>query len=259
MILKHKGINIFYTETGKGSAIVLLHGFLESSKIWDTFVPKLAKKNRVVCIDLLGHGNTECLGYIHTMELMAEAVEAVLKHLRIRKSTFIGHSMGGYVALAFAEKNPDNVKGLCLLNSTASADTPEKKQNRARGIIAVKQNHKTFIRHAVSNLFIPENHKKFATQIKQLIKDCQKTPLQGIVAALEGMKIREDREVLLHFSPYKKMMIIGKNDPILNYNNLISQTKDTNVNVVVLDGGHMSFIENESACLANIMHFIENN
>lgn len=259
MILKHKGINIFYTETGKGSAIVLLHGFLESSKIWDTFVPKLAKKNRVVSIDLLGHGNTECLGYIHPMELMAEAVEAVLKHLRIRKSTFIGHSMGGYVALAFAEKNPDNVKGLCLLNSTASADTPEKKQNRARGIIAVKQNHKTFIRLAVSNLFIPENHKKFATQIKQLIKDCQKTPLQGIVAALEGMKIREDREVLLHFSPYKKMMIIGKNDPILNYKNLISQTKDTNVNVVVLDGGHMSFIENESACLDNIMHFIENN
>ena len=133
--------------------------FLESSKIWKAFIPQLAKKNRVVCIDLLGHGKTDCLGYIHSMELMAEVVEFVLKHLRIRKSIFIGHSMGGYVALAFAEKNPDNVKGLCLLNSTAGADSPQKKKNRDRGISAVKQNHKTFIRIAVANLFTPKKPK----------------------------------------------------------------------------------------------------
>ena len=91
-----------------------------------------------------------------------------------------------------------------------------------------------------------------------MINECLKTPLQGIVAALEGMKIRQDREVLLHFSPYKKMMIIGKNDPALNYNSLISQTHNTNVKIVELDGGHMSFIENESECLNAITHFIEN-
>ncbi|RED50449.1 alpha/beta fold hydrolase [Seonamhaeicola aphaedonensis] len=257
MILEYKGIDIFYTDYGKGSTIVLLHGFLENSNIWKPFIPQLSKKNRVVCIDLLGHGQTGCLGYIHTMELMSEIAEVVLKHLKIRKSTFIGHSMGGYVALAFAEKNPDNVKGLCLMNSTARADTPEKQLNRDRGIEAVKQNHKTFIRIAIANLFSKKNQTLFSKEIKSLTKECLNTPLQGIIAALEGMKIREDREVLLHFSPYKKMMIIGKQDPALDYNSLKAQSKNTEVIIVELEGGHMSFIENKDDFLNSIMHFIE--
>ncbi|GAA3595431.1 alpha/beta hydrolase [Flavivirga amylovorans] len=258
MNLQYKGINVFYTDHGKGNAVVLLHGFLENTTMWNPFIPALSKKNRIICIDLLGHGKTECLGYIHTMELMAEIVQVVLKHLKIRRSTFIGHSMGGYVALAFAEKNPDALKGLCLMNSTASADTPEKRKNRDRAIIAVKQNHKTFIRMAISNLFRPKNRVIFSEEIKYLKKEALKTPLQGIIASLEGMKIRDDREALLHFTPFKKMLIISKKDPILDYNALISQTKNTHVEVVEFPDGHMSHIENESEFLHTIMHFIEN-
>ncbi|MDD7884627.1 alpha/beta fold hydrolase [Flavivirga sp. 57AJ16] len=258
MNLLYKDINVFYTDTGKGHAIVLLHGFLENASMWNTFIPTLSKKNRVICIDLLGHGKTDCLGYIHSMELMADAVQVVLKHLRIRRSTFIGHSMGGYVALAFAEKNPDELKGLCLMNSTASADTIEKKKNRDRAIIAVKQNHKMFIRMAISNLFRPKNRVIFSEKIKQLKKEALKMPLQGIVASLEGMKIRKDREALLHFTPFKKMLIIGRKDPVLDYNSLISQTKNTTVDVVEFPDGHMSHIENESEFLHIIMHFVEN-
>lgn len=258
MNIEYKGSNIFYSDSGKGHAIVLLHGFLENSSIWTPFIKELSKKNRVICIDLLGHGKTECLGYVHTMELMAEAVQAVLKHLKIRRSTFIGHSMGGYVALAFAEKNPDALKGLCLMNSTASADTIEKQQNRDRAIQAVKQNHKTFIRIAITNLFRPKNRIKFKHQIKELIKEAQETPLQGIIAALEGMKIRQDREALLHFTPFKKMMIAGKKDPVLNLDNLITQTKNTEVNLVEFPDGHMSFIENSHKLLHELVHFIEN-
>ncbi|WP_248724819.1 alpha/beta fold hydrolase [Seonamhaeicola sp. ML3] len=258
MILEYKGIPIYYTDEGKGSAVVLLHGFLENSTIWKSLAPQISKNNRVICIDLLGHGKTGCLGYIHSMELMAEVVEAVLKHLRIRKSILVGHSMGGYVALAFAEKRPDNVKGLCLMNSTSRADSPEKKINRERGIQAVKQNHKTFIRIAIKNLFTKENQDIFSKEIEALIEECLKTPLQGIVAALEGMKIREDREVLLHFSPYKKMMILGKNDPALNHKDLIAQIQNTKVKLVEFEDGHMSFIENKAELSQEIMHFIEN-
>ncbi|MDO5972238.1 alpha/beta hydrolase [Flavivirga aquimarina] len=258
MNLQYKGINVFYTDKGKGNAIVLLHGFLENASMWDTFIPTLSKKNRVICIDLLGHGKTECLGYIHTMELMAEVVHAVLKHLKIRRSTFIGHSMGGYVALAFAEKNPNALKGLCLMNSTARADTAEKKKNRDRAIVAVKKNHKIFINMAISNLFRPKNRILFSEKINQLKKEAIKMPLQGIVASLEGMKVREDREALLHFTPFKKMLIISRKDPVLNYDALISQTKNTNVNVVEFPDGHMSHIENESDFSHEIMYFIEN-
>ena len=258
MYLEYKGANIFYTDSGKGHAVVLLHGFLENSSIWTPFIKSLSKKNRIICIDLLGHGKSECLGYIHTMELMAEVVEAILKKLRIRRSTFIGHSMGGYVALAFAELNPDALKGLCLVNSTANADDFEKQQNRDRAILAVKQNHKTFIRIAINNLFRPKNRILFKKQINQLINQAQLTPLQGIIAALEGMKIRQDREALLHFSPFKKMMVISKKDPVLNFKKLIAQTKDTEVKLVELPDGHMSFIENESELLQKMMHFVEN-
>ena len=127
MILKFKGIDLFYTDEGTGTPVILLHGFLENLSMWHDLTPELSKKHRVICIDLLGHGNTACLGYIHSMELMAEAVEAILKHLQIKQSVLIGHSMGGYVALAYAENNPKNVLGLCLMNSTALADSPEKK------------------------------------------------------------------------------------------------------------------------------------
>lgn len=257
MILEYKGINIFYKDTGKGQAVVLLHGFLENLTMWNDFLPELSKKNRVVCIDLLGHGKTDCLGYVHTMELMAEAVQAVLNHLKIKTSIFIGHSMGGYVALAFAEKNPDAIKGLCLMNSTAEADSAEKKQNRDRAIKAVKQNHKTFIRLSINNLFRPKNRKLFSEDIKQITKEALQTPLQGIIAALEGMKIRPNREAVLSNKRFKTMMIISKKDPVLNYDALLIQAKKANTEIVEFPDGHMSHIENKINFLQNIMHFIE--
>lgn len=257
MILVHKGINIFYTDQGNGSTVVLLHGFLENSKMWTPFLPELTKKNRVICIDLLGHGQTSCLGYIHTMELMAEAVKAVLNHLKIKKSIFIGHSMGGYVALAFAEENPNAVTGLCLMNSTAKADSKEKKENRDRAIIAVKQNHKTFIKIAISNLFRPKNRTIFANEIKQIVKEALQTPLQGIIATLEGMKIRSNREAVLKSKLFKVMIIISEKDPVLDYNTLILQAKKASVKVVGFPDGHMSHIENKDDFLHTIKHFIE--
>jgi len=151
MHILYKNTKVSFTSIGSGPAVVLLHGFLENSSMWNQISEQISKKNRVVCIDLLGHGATENCGYIHTMEDQAEMVKAVLDHLRLRKYILIGHSMGGYIALAFAKLYPNNVKGLCLMNSTALPDSEEKKTNRDRGIVAVKQNHKTFVRIAKAN------------------------------------------------------------------------------------------------------------
>ena len=190
---QYKNTSIAYTDTGKGKAIVLLHGFLENQKMWDKYIASFAKKNRVITIDLLGHGDTECLGYVHSMEDNAEAVHAVLSELRIRKAVFVGHSMGGYVALAFAELYPDAVKGLVLLNSTAKEDSPERKTNRDRAIKAVKQSYKGFVSMAIANLFSENNRERLVEEIELVKKEALKTPLQAIVASLEGMKIRKDR------------------------------------------------------------------
>ncbi|MCB0423252.1 MAG: alpha/beta hydrolase [Mangrovimonas sp.] len=258
MFLNYKNINIHYTDSGKGTALVFLHGFLENSTIWKPFIPVLSKTNRVVCVDLLGHGQTECIGYIHTMEDMAEAVFFFFLHLKLRKYVLLGHSMGGYVALALAEKHPDNLKGLCLINSTSRADSEERKQNRERAIKAVKENPKIYTAISIANLFAENNREKFKKEIEELKAEALKMSVQGIIAALEGMKRRPDREGLLHFSPYKKMLILGEKDPVLNYQENVEQVKNTDVKLVEFPDGHMSFIENESVFLLKIMHFIEN-
>lgn len=255
MELTYKNININYSDTGKGTAVVLLHGFLENSTMWDAFVPEFSKKYRVITIDLLGHGETGCLGYIHTMEDMADAIHAVLAELRIRKAILVGHSMGGYVSLAFAELYPDMVKGLVLQNSTSRADSDERKVNRDRAIKAVKQNYVNFVRLSISNLFSEDNRERLDADIEQVKLEALKTPLQGIVAALEGMKVRNDREVMLHFAPYPKLLILGKKDPVLPYDDNIDQIDNTTAKLVTYPDGHMSHIENRELLQKDLLDF----
>ena len=255
--LRYKNINLAYSDTGKGTAIIMLHGFLENSTMWDFFVDQYAKKYRVITIDLLGHGETECLGYVHTMEDMADAVYAVLHELRIRKAIFMGHSMGGYVALSFAELYPDMIKGMVLQNSTSRADSDDRKTNRDRAIKAVKQNYTAFVRMSIANLFSEENRERFANDIEALREQAVKTPLQGIVAALEGMKIRKDREVILHFAPYPILLVLGKHDQSLIYDEHVDQIEGTEVKLITHPYGHMSHIECRDDLLKQTLEFFK--
>ncbi len=257
MILQQKGIPVYYTDEGHGDVVILLHGFLENTTMWKDLIPQLSIKNRIIAIDLLGHGQTGCLGYIHTMEMMAESVNAVLKHLEIKDAIFIGHSMGGYVALAFAELFPEKINALCLMNSSASSDSLERQLNRERAIIAVKLNHITFISMSISNLFAPENRESFTNEISQVKKEALKMSLQGIIAALEGMKIRKDRTEFLRNSKVRKLIIVGLKDPVLNYNDLIVQTLESGIEIVEFPDGHMSHIENRKELSYKLSRFIE--
>lgn len=258
MQIQYKKTTINFTSTGKGSAIVLLHGFLENLTMWNTTVEQLSKKYRVICIDLLGHGESENYGYVHTMEDQAKMVKAVLDYLKLRKYVLVGHSMGGYISLAFAKLFAHNLKGLCLMNSTALPDTEEKKLNRNRGIEAVKQNHKTFIRIAIPMLFSEENRTVFSKQITEITNEALKISPQGIIAALEGMKTRKNQTSIYKTASYPVQMFIGKQDPISNYNALINQTKNTNVKVVELSGGHMSHVENKEEFISALEQFAKN-
>ncbi len=253
-----KNTNISYSEYGKGTAIVLLHGFLENKTMWDSLIPEVSNKYRIITIDLLGHGETESLGYVHSMEDNADVVHAVLSDLKIRKAVLIGHSMGGYVALAFAELYPENVKALVLMNSTSYGDSEERKMNRDRAIKAVKQNYTNFVRISITNLFSEDNRERLAEEIENVKKEALKTPLQGIVASLEGMKVRKDREVLLHFSPFPKLLILGKKDTVLNYDENIEQIKNTDVQLVTFPDGHMSHIENRELLSDSLKSFLKN-
>ena len=251
-----KNTTISFTDQGKGTAVVLLHGFLENKQMWNAFLSQISKRNRIIAIDLLGHGETECLGYVHRMEDQADMVHSVLQELKIRKVVLIGHSMGGYIALAFAELYPEYVKGIVLLNSTSKADSDERKLNRDRAIVAVKQNYGNFIRMAIANLFSEDNRDRLADSIEEVKLEALKTPLQGIDASLEGMKIRKDREVILHFATYPIQLVLGKKDGVLIYDDNLDQIEGTNVKLTTFEDGHMSHIENQTELLTVLLQFL---
>lgn len=245
--LPYKNAAFHYSDQGNGPVLVLLHGFLEDLSMWDDLVDSFKKTHRVICLDLLGHGKTENLGYIHTMEMQAQLLHFLLVHLNVSQCIIIGHSMGGYIALAFAELFPEMVQGICLMNSTALADTEEKKHNRDRGIKAVKQNHKIFIRIAIPNLFSEENRSVFTTEINNITETALKMGVQGIIASLEGMKVRKDLSHLLDKKEFDTMMIIGRKDPALDHQSLMDQVEKYALDHVIFDDGHMSHVENRSA------------
>ncbi|MBB1151019.1 MULTISPECIES: alpha/beta hydrolase [unclassified Myroides] len=247
--LIYKNIPINYYDSGKGNALIFLHGFLENAKMWTDYMDHFSAKYRVISLDLLGHGETGCLGYIHTMEDMADAVHAVVSQLKLKKVTLIGHSMGGYVSLAFAELYPDMVKNMVLINSTARADSPERVENRNRAIDLIKRNAPVFINMAINNLFSDSIRPLHQKAIDHTREEALKTPTQGVIAALEGMKTRIDREVLLHFAPYSIAFVLGKDDPVMPYEETREQVNGTNASITTLAGGHMLHIEQKEALL----------
>ena len=241
--IPYKNIQIAFTAQGKGEAIVLLHGFLENSTMWGNVIPALIKNYQVITIDLLGHGNTERLGYIHTMEEMAQTVFCVLDHLQIEKASFLGHSMGGYVALAFAELFPLRIKKLLLLNSTPLADSPERVANRNRAIRLVKQNKDAFVSMAITNLFGKESREQLREKINALVKEAQQLPTEHIVAAMEGLKTRKDRIHILKSFTGEKNFLAGEEDEIVSLESLQQLAKETDTQLIVFKGGHMTHLE----------------
>ena len=256
MIVKFKETTVFYTDSGKGNSVVLLHGFLENNTMWDAVVEEVSKRNRVICIDLLGHGKTGCIGYIHSMEEMAEAVKAVLQELKIRRAIFVGHSMGGYVALAFAEKYPKNVKGLCLLNSTSQADSEERKKLRLRANEMAKENYETLVKMSIGNLFAEQTREQFSEVIEKVRAEALKTPVRGYIAASEGMRLRENKEAVLQTID-KRLMIAGKQDSILNYDAVVKESNRTKTTLIELPNGHMSHIEAKEELLKALANFVK--
>ncbi len=255
--ITYKNAKIHFTDEGTGEVILLLHGFLENATMWNDLAYQLIKTHRVVCVDLLGHGKSESLGYIHTMETMADALFSVLQHLKIERVTIIGHSMGGYVSLALLEAHPNLINALCSMNSTAAADSSEKKRNRDRAILAVKNNYETFVSLYIANLFRPKSKTLYKEAYKNVKLEALKTPVQSIIASLEGMKIRKDRLELFKKSSLRKLVILGKKDAILDCKLQRSYYENSDVKIVELPDGHMNHIENNKEFTYIAIHFIE--
>ncbi len=255
---KYQKKTINYTDVGTGKSIVLIHGFTESLKIWTGFATQLSKKYRVITLDLPGHGKSDCLAKVHSMELMAEVVFALLKRIRAGKCMMAGHSMGGYVTLAFAGKYPGMLRGLTLFHSHCFADTPFEQGNRDRTIAIVNQDKFSYVAQFIPGLFPVEVHKKFSKLIERLIQRASRMEKEGVVAALEGMKIREDQSELLKNTKLPVLFILGQKDskaPVSRLWEMIALPAVSET-LILRECGHMGYIEAPEETLNAILGFV---
>ncbi|NOX84513.1 MAG: alpha/beta hydrolase [Chlorobi bacterium] len=259
--IKFRGGKLNYRITGQGSGLVFLHGFLEDHTIWNDFADRLSDRFTVIQVDLPGFGKSDVIDDIHTMTLMASAVKHVMDEEEMDQCVMTGHSMGGYVSLAFADLFPDKLKGLVLFHSHAAADDEQGRKNRDRTIEIVKKDHKNFIISFIPLLFAVENVERFSKEIKQLQKLAVKTSAEAVMAALAGMRDREDRRKLLENLDVPVLFIIGKQDSRIPLDVVMPQVSlPKNCEAIILDNvGHMGFIEAEGLTYASLEHFIERN
>jgi pimeloyl-ACP methyl ester carboxylesterase len=251
-------MDLSYSVLGNGKTIVLLHGYLESKEIWGDFAEDLSGNFRVIVPDLPGHGSSGLPDGNLSVERMAELVKSILDKEDVEKCLLVGHSMGGYVALAFLDLFPEMLNGLSVFHSSPYADTDEKKQNRDREINIIRQGKKAQVYTAhFPNTFAKENVEIFANEIEKCKARAKNMSDEGIIAALEAMKNRPDRSMLLKGTKIPVQYIIGEKDNFIPMEILNKLQLPDNSEVVVLENsGHMGFIEEKENALEAIGGFV---
>jgi len=259
-VIQFREADLRFRDEGKGDVVVLLHGYLESLDIWGPFDEELAAHYRVISIDLPGHGQSGEYTRVDTMEVMADAVKRVLGYLHVGRCVIIGHSMGGYATLAFAEIYPELLVGYCLLHSHALSDSEEKKKDRDREIELVRSGKKMqFININIPKAFADDNLQRFADEVEKARKIAAATSDHGIICALKGMKSRPDRRKILKGSTVPVMIIAGKKDNYIPFE-IYEQHFDLapHGQVLILENsGHMGFIEEKYKTLEGILKFLK--
>ena len=245
-------LNFKTSGSGKEN-LVLLHGFMENLSIWDEMEKLLSDKFSLIKIDLPGHGASKVYHETHTMEFMAEKVKEITDSLNLDKFHLLGHSMGGYVSLAFAEKFPEVLKSLTLFFSSYLADDDEKKEQRQKSLRIIKEAYPGYVNAGIPNLFNPNEKDFLEGKIENAKKIALSTENSGVVAAVKGMIARTDKTSLIQNFENKILVIAGKHDNAVKTEELLKNLPDkTNIKSYVLDSGHNGHWEKPEICAAII-------
>ncbi len=251
--------SIYYRKMGSGPAVVLLHGFPESGVLWQEIWPVLTNQFTVIVPDLLGSGQSSIGEAEISMESMALAVDAILVAERIDNAVFAGHSMGGYVALAYAQLFGTKVRGLSLVHSTGYADDEEKKNNRKKAIELIRKGGKeAFIRQMVPALFSPSTKETRPDIVDKQVVSGLELDAASMMAYYRAMMERPDRTGVLKDSTFPVQWILGKDDNLIPFTKGIQQSTLTFVNFVSVYNmcGHMSMLEQSGRLGKDLDDFI---
>ena len=255
-----KGKKINYQDEGQGdNALVLLHGFMGTLDFWASFVFSYMRENmRVIAVDLIGHGESEAVGDVFTMELQADMLKALLDHVGVTRCVMVGHSMGGYITLSFAEKYPFYLRGFGLIHSQALADTAQGKINRERMCNAIVENRSGFIVQFMHELFAPCNRERLNSEIQDSKNIALEMNEHCIIAAQKGMIARPSRVHVLKDSGLPVLFIYGKQDPCIPIDTAMAQAMiPKHSEILLLDNvGHMSPLEARDIVKEKLRYFL---
>jgi len=263
---RYQNKNIFYRKEGKGKPVILVHGFGENGNIWNEQVDVLKENNLLIIPDLPGSGNSEMLDGTAFIKDYAEVIRALAdeaifqdKDIDDEQFSLIGHSMGGYITVAYAEKYPESLSSFGFFHSSAFADSEEKKETRKKGIDFIK-NHGSiaFLETIAANLFSPKNQKDRPNLINQLIDLGKTIQPEALIQYYEAMMARPDRSLVLESFSRPVLLIAGKYDTAIPLEALQQQFKMPSIASVHIlqESGHMGMWEETALSNSILKNFL---
>lgn len=255
---QYQDIAIHYTLNGKGKKAVLLHGFGETAAVWSEAAGFLANDFEILVPDVPGSGNTAMIADMR-MEGLARSLKALTDAIGWHEFVLIGHSMGGYIALAFAELFPDTLKGLGLFHSTAYADSEEKKATRRKGIAFIHEHGaQAFLETTSANLFAPLTKDEKPEIIDEFLSAADNFSADALVSYYESMIARPDRSALLGKVSYPVLIVMGKFDqavPVKDTLQLCKLPKKAYIHTLT-QSGHMGMLEEPQRSHSLLQEFL---
>lgn len=254
------GKRIAYEKVPGNPWIVFLHGFCEDKSVWHGFTDKFVENGcGILAIDLPGFGDSDSIAAI-SIDKMADYVYTVVIEL-LKGSPFllVGHSMGGYVGLSFAEKYEECLSGLCLFHSHPFEDTDLKKEARQKSIDFIERNgHHQYVKELFQNLFGSGYKEKHPEVVENLVAKAQKYKSEGIMAGLAAMKERKDKTHVLSKMTKPILFIVGSQDKTVTYEQSLDQTHfpSTSSLLVLEEVSHMGMFEEPDPIQDQILSFI---
>lgn len=204
------GIRLAYERRGKGTPLVLLHGYPLDHHLWDDVAVLLENTFDLILPDLRGFGGSSTVDSFYAMEDFASDIAALLDHLKIQKAAIAGHSMGGYVALAFARLYPDRITGLGLVSSQVLADAPDRKDGRYTSAAEVADKGIASVVATMTPKFTSNKHlQEFAKQ------SMEKQQPAAYIGALKAMAERVDSTPLLSSLHIPVVVVHGDADQLI--------------------------------------------
>lgn len=253
-------IRMGYTDTGRGTPVVLVHGYPLNRSMWDAQVSDLSKDFRIIAPDLRGHGESDAPSGVNTMDIIADDLRALLDHLNIQKVVLVGFSMGGYAAFAFQRKHANRLQALVLADTRPQSDTPEGKQGRENTAQTVIKDGVTGVATATApRMLAPTTVQGKPDVVEQVKNIMASTPVNGYVGDLRGLAERPDSTTTLSQITVPTLIIVGEQDAVTPPadSEMMAKTIKNAKLVKIPNAGHLSPIEQPQAFNAALREFLK--